>query len=156
MGRRYWVDLPPTAVTTYGTDLLELKAAAGKPIKIISVNLHQTTDFGDAQDELLSVKWQRGNTSSGSSGTAITPRPNLEGDPAASFTAEAFNTTPASGGTAVTLPRHGWNVRAPLERPYTPEEQFQASEANYLCLRLESSPADSITIGGSVCVEELA
>lgn len=155
MGRKYTVDLTPTAVTV-AADLLEITPADDKPVRILSVNLHQTSDFGDAQDEVLSVFWVRGNTSSGSGGSVPTARPNNPSDVAAGFTCEAFNTTAASAGTAVNGPRHGFNVRCGPERPYTPDEVFEASQANtLLVLRMSAAPADSLTIGGSVTVEEL-
>lgn len=152
--RHYWVDILPTNITIYTTDILELKAATDKPILILSLNLHQTSDFGDAQDEVLSLKWERGNTSSGN-GTSVTPSLTMPGDPAASFLAERFGSTAASGGTTVILARHCFNVRGGLERPYTPEERFGTSGASYLCLRFEGSPADGITVGGSVLVGEM-
>ena len=154
MGRKYWVDMPPVAATV-ALDIFELTPADDKPIRVLALNLHQTTDFGDAQDEVLSVVWVRGNTTSGSGGTTPTPRPCNPSDTAAGFTVEANNTTAASTGTGVNLARHGWNVRAPLERPYTPEECPEASQGNtLLCLRMSAAPADSITIGGSILVEE--
>lgn len=153
-GRFYTVDLPPTAFTV-AADLFELTPADDKPIRVVSLNLHQTSDFGDAQDEVISIVWVRGHTTSGSGGSAPTPRPQNPSDAAAGFTAEAGNTTQATVGTTVNLNRHGWNVRAPLERPYTPEESPQCSQANTtLVLRMAAAPADSLTIGGSLVVEE--
>lgn len=155
MGRRYWVDLIPTAVTV-AADLLEITPADDKPVRILSLNLHQTSDFGDAQEEVISLVWVRGHTTSGSGGSTPTPRPCNPNDAAAGFTCETFNTTAASVGTTVNGPRHGFNVRVPLERPYTPDEVFEASQANTtLVLRMAAAPVDSLTIGGSVLVEEL-
>jgi len=154
MPRQYTVDIPPTAITAYGTDICQLTAVSNKPIRLISTNLHQTSDFGDAQDEILSVKWVRGNSTTGSGGSSITPTPCTPTGQAAGFTASVFNSTPASSGTAVVGPRHGFNVRGGLERPYTPEEQFGTINGALLVLRLETSPADSITLGGSITVEE--
>lgn len=154
MGRKYYVDLTPTAVTV-AADLFELTPADDKPIRVLSLNLHQTTDFGDAQDEVISVVWVRGHTTSGSGGSAPTPRPVNPSDAAAGFTAEVANTTAASAGTGVNLARHGFNVRGGLERPYTPDEAPEASQANTtLVLRMAAAPADSLTIGGCVLVEE--
>lgn len=154
VGRRYYVDLPPTAITV-AADLFELTPADDRPIRVLAVNLHQTSDFGDAQEEIISLVWVRGHTTSGSGGSTPTPRPVNPTDAAAGFTAEAANTTQASAGTGVNLARHGFNVRGGLERPYTPEECPEASQANTtLVLRMASAPADSLTIGGCVLVEE--
>lgn len=155
MGRRYWVDLPPAAMTVAG-DLFELTPADDKPIRVLAINIHQTSDVGDAQEEIISLVWIRGHTTSGSGGSTPTPRPCNPSDAAAGFTVEAGNTTVASAGTGVNLPRHGLNVRGGLERPYTPEEIPEASQANtLLVLRLAAAPTDSLTIGGSILVEEL-
>lgn len=155
IGRRYWVDLPPTAVTV-AADLFELTPADDKPIAVLSVNIHQTSDVGDAQDEIISLVWVRGHTTSGSGGSTPTPRPCNPSDTAAGFTAEAGNTTAASAGTGVNLNRHGFNVRSGIERPLTPEEIPGASQANTtLVLRMAAAPADSLTIGGSILVEEM-
>lgn len=156
MGRKYWVDLPPTAVTV-AADVFELVPADDKPIRILALNLHQVTDVGDAAEEIISVYWVRGNSTSGSGGGATpTPVPCNPSDAAAGFTVETTNTTAASGGTPVNGPRHGWNVRAPLERPYTPDEAFECSQGqSRVCLRMAAAPTDSITIGGAVLVEEM-
>src|SRR6478735_895384 len=95
LGRIYTVDLTPTAITV-AADLFEITPADDKPIRVLSLNLHQTTDFGDAQDEVISVVWVRGNATSGSGGSAPTPRPGNRNDAAAGFTAEVANTTAAT------------------------------------------------------------
>ena len=155
MGRKYWVDLTPTAVTV-AADLVELTPADDKPIRVLSINLGQTSDTGDAQEELISLVWVRGHTVAGSGGSSVTPTPCNPTDTAAGFTAKAFNTTAANTGTTTNGPRHVWNVRAPLERPYTPDEHISATQANTtLILRMAAAPADSLTIAGSILVEEL-
>lgn len=155
MGRKYYVDLPPTAVTV-AADLVELTPADDKPITILGLNLAQTTDTGDAAEEIISLVWVRGYTASGSGGSTSTPRPCNPSDTAAGFTAEIFNTTAATTGTAVNLARHGWNVRVPMERPYTPEEAMEATQGNTtIILRMSAAPADSLTISGSILVEEM-
>jgi hypothetical protein len=154
-GRMYWVDLTPTAVTV-AADLIEISPADDKPVRVRALLLGQTTELGDAAEEGISVVWVRGHTTSGSGGSAPTPRPVAPNDTAAGFAAETFNTTAASAGTGVNLARHVWNVRCPLERPYTDEEAPEATQGNVtLVLRMAAAPADSITIAGSVLVEEL-
>lgn len=153
MPRNYWVDLTPTNVTTLNTDLLELLPADDKPIRVLALNLHQSSDYGDAAAEIIPVTWLRGNTTTGSGGNTVTPRPCVPTDTAAGFAAESFNTTAASGGTAVPLPRHGFNVALGLERPYTPDECPETVQGTGLVLRLGASPADGLTIGGSVLVQ---
>lgn len=155
MGRLYTVHLAPTAITV-AADLVELTPADDLPILIHGFRVWQTTDFGDAQDEVLSLAWVRGNTTSGSGGnTSVAVSPKNHRDAAASVTAETANTTQATAGTAVTVYSTGWNVRAPLEVTFTPEQRIRADQGNtVLCLRMLAAPADSITIGCSIDCEE--
>jgi len=156
MGRVYTVDIAPAAVTV-AADIVELTVADDKPIAIHAIDILQTTDLGDAAEEIIGLIWVRGNATTGSGGTSsITPQPLNPADAAAGFTAESLNTTAASSGTAVNLQRHGWNIRAPLTIFYPPEDRPHASQANtLLVLRMAAAPADSITISGSITVEEL-
>lgn len=155
LGRVYDIDLTPTAVTV-AADLCEITIADDKPIAILSVNILQTTDLGDAAEEIIGLLWVRGHTTSGSGGSAPTPRPLNPSNAAAGFTVEVFNTTQASAGTGVNVGRDGWNIRVPFSRIYTPEEQPQASQGQtLLVLRMAAAPADSITISGSIRVMEM-
>ena len=155
MGRRYAVDITPTAVTV-AADLIEITPATNKPVIVHSVDILQTTDLGDAAEEIIGLLWVRGHATSGSGGSAPTPRPLNPSDAAAGFTAETTNSTAASAGTGVNLQRHGWNIRVPFAMIYTPETRPEASAANTtLVLRMAAAPADSITISGSVVVEEM-
>lgn len=155
MGRIYYIDIAPTAVTV-AADVVEITPADDKPVVIHGFEIFQTTDLGDASEEIIGLLWVRGHTTSGSGGSAPTPRPANPNDAAAGFTAETLNTTAASVGTTVNLPRHGWNVRIPTLVIYTPEMRPQASQGNTtLVLRMAAAPADSLTISGWVCVEEL-
>lgn len=156
MGRVYVVDIAATAVTV-AADVVELSPADDKPIIVHGFDILQTTELGDAAEEIIGLVWVRGHTTGGSGGTTgITPQPLNPGSAAAGFAAESLNTTQASAGTAVNLQRHGWNVRAPLTIFYPPEDRPQASQANTtLVLRMAAAPGDSTTISGSVIVEEL-
>lgn len=160
MGKRYWVDLAPTEVSDT-IDLLELTPASGAPIRIISTQIGQTSDFGDAAAENLLLRWIRGHTVPGSGGVTVTPTPNACPGTAASFTAKAFNTTIASGGTPVFGPSHCFNIAAGVDRPLLLEEGFECnSDAGVMALRIidansGTAPIDPLTVHGSVLVEEM-
>lgn len=156
MGRMYTVHLAPTAITV-AADLVELTPADDKPVLVHGFRIFQTTDFGDAQDEVLGVAWVRGNATSGSGGnTSVAVTPKNPNDASAGVTAETANTTAASTGTPVTVYSTGWNVRGPLEVTFTPEQRIVANQAQtLLVLRMLGAPADSLTIGCSVDVEEI-
>ncbi len=154
MGRKYWVDLPPTAITV-AADLFEFTCGDDKPIRILDQEVFQTTDTGDAAEEIIGLLWVRGHATSGSGGSTATPRPCNPTDTAATFTVENANTTPASAGTGVNLARTGWNVRVPAIKTQIPEGCPEATQASLLVLRMQAAPADSLTISATVLVEEL-
>lgn len=154
MGRMYTVHLAPTAITA-AADLVELAPADDKPICVHGYRVWQTTDLGDAAEEIISLAWVRGNTTTGSGGNAsVAVTPKNPSDAAAGCGAETANTTAASSGTAVTCYSTGWNVRAPLEVVFTPEQRIYCTQATLLVLRMLAAPADSLTIGCSVDIEE--
>lgn len=156
MGRLYTVHLAPTAITV-AADLVELTPADDLPILIHGFRVWQTTDTGDAAEEIIGLALVRGHTTSGSGGnTSVTVAPKNHRDAAAGCTAETANTTAASAGTAVTVYSTGWNVRAPLEVVFTPEQRVRADQGNTtLVLRMLAAPADSLTIGCSIDIEEI-
>lgn len=156
MGRVYTITLAPTAITV-AADLVEITPADDIPVVIHGFRVWQTTDTGDAAEEVIGLSWVRGNTTSGSGGNAgVASTPKNPRDAAASATVETANTTAASAGTAVTCYSTGWNVRAPLEVVFTPEQRIRADQGNtLLVLRMLAAPADSLTIGCSVDYEEI-
>jgi hypothetical protein len=156
MGRMYTVNLAATAITV-AADLVELTPADDLPILIHGFRVWQTSDFSDAQDEVVGLSWVRGNTTSGSGGnTSVAVNPKNHRDAAAGATCETANTTQATSGTAITPYSTGWNVRAPLEVTFTPEQRIRADQGNtVICLRMLGAPVDSLTIACSVDFEEL-
>ena len=156
MGRVYTINLTPAAATV-ALDLVEITPADDKPVLVHGFRVWQTSDLGDAAEEEITISWVRGNTTSGSGGnTSVTAPPKLRNSAATAMTVETGNTTPASSGTPVTVYSTGWNVRGPLEITLTPEQRFDASQADtLLCLRMGAAPADSLTIGCSIDVEEI-
>ena len=155
MPRLYTTNLAPTAITV-AADLVEFTPADDIPILIHGFRVWQTTDTGDAQEEIITLSWVRGNATSGSGGSTPTAVPKNNRDAAAGVTIEGANTTAASAGTAVTAYSTGWNVRAPLEVVFTPEQRIRADQGNtLLVLRMGAAPADSISIGVSIDFEEL-
>lgn len=153
--RVYTVEFSSAALTT-SADFFEISPADDKPVQLLGVFIGQSTELGDAAEEQLRWSVIRGFTTSGSGGTTPTPRPLNPSDAAAGFTCEAANTTVANTGTTNTLHRDVFNVRAGLAHWWTPETYPGASQANTtIVVRLESTPADSITFDGTLYVAEL-
>lgn len=154
-GRIYTVVFSAVAVSA-AQDLFEITPADDKPVEIVGIELGQSSDSGDAQDEQLQISIIRGHTTSGSGGSAPTPSPLSPADAAAGFTAEANNTTTASAGTTATLHTGCWNVRAGYINWFPEGMRPTASQANTTIVVRQTAPADAITMSGTLYVRELA
>jgi len=138
------------AVTT-ARDIFEIAPADDRQIVIVGFHVWQTTDFGNAEEEIITLSWIRGNTTSGSGGSALTARNKNAREQAPGPTIEGMNTTQATAGTAVTVWSGGWNIRQPLMVVLTPLQYIQVDQAqSRICLRMLAAPADSITMSASV------
>lgn len=154
MGRVYTVSFTSVAVTAQ-QDFFEIVAAAGRPFRVLSLSLSQSTEVGDAAEEALSVIIKSGQSTSGSGGSAPTPVPTNATDAAAGFTAETNNTTKASTGTIVTHYPENWNIRQPFNLIFPDRMQLEIAGGRRMTVELATTPADSITISGSMAIEEL-
>lgn len=154
-GIRYNVSSENVAVTAI-QDLCELRPADDRPILLHGFQIGQSSDVGDAAEEMLRVEVRRGHTTSGSGGSAPTPAPLDPASPAAAFAAEVNNTTIASGGTTVLLWAGTVNVRTGELILFPPELLIKARESNTtLVVRLLAAPADSLSMSCTFFVEEL-
>lgn len=152
-GRTYAVTFSAVAVSA-AQDLFEITPADDKPVEIVGIELGQSSDSADAQDEQLQISIIRGHTTSGSGGSAPTPTPLNPNAAAAGFTAEVNNTTIASAGTTTTLQTGCWNVRAGYINWFPPEARPTASQANTTLVVRQTAPADSLTLSGTLYVKE--
>lgn len=154
MSRIYTTEFKAVAVTAQ-QDFFEMLAATGKPITVHGFMLAQSTEVGDAQEEGLVVTLNRGvGVTSGSGGSTHTPVPRDVADAAAGATVEINNTTKITAGTITELEAHVWNVRAPYVFWYTPETRPHVTPGDRFTIELETTPADSITISGTIWFEE--
>jgi hypothetical protein len=152
--RIYAVTFSAVAVSA-AQDLFEITPGDDKPVEIVGIELGQSSDAGDAADELLQISIIRGHTTSGSGGTAPTPASLAASGAAAGFTAEVNNTTVASAGTAATLQTGCWNVRAGYINWFPEEARPRASQAHTTLVVRQTAPADAITMSGTLYVREL-
>lgn len=157
MAREYSIPISPTAVTVQ-VDLWEVAPADDKPVEIHSIRLFQTSDLGDAAEEIIGIEIRRGGTAmtTGSGGTqGVTPALTNPGDSACSAACDTLNTTLATftGGGLVDI--DGWNVRQPYLYVPPPEDRIVVTQTNGgLVVRLSAAPADSLTIGGTIVFAE--
>lgn len=153
-GRMYTVPISQVAFTVQ-IDAFEISPADDKPCEIVGLFLGQSTEFGDAQDETLTITIIRGFTSSGSGGSSTTPILIDAGDPAAAFAAETMNTTVANTGTSVKIHEDVWNVRAGYANWWPVGTEPKVSQASTTLVVRISAPADSVTLSGTLYVREL-
>jgi len=156
MGRRYTVPIAAVASPAAIFDAWELLALAAKPCKLIRIVIGQSSDVGDAAEEILTCSVIRGHTTSGSGGSTTTPQPLDDVDTAAGLVAETMNTTIASLGTAETQHVIPFNIRVGLDHIFPPGSEpkiHQVITNDRTAIRI-SAPADAVTISGYVEVEE--
>jgi hypothetical protein len=161
-GRQYTAPLNITTglPTPAQIDIFEILAGTGKPLRILSWELGQSSETGDAQEEQLTLILKRatGTVTSGSGGATPTFQAVNHGDAAAGATIETGNTTKlvVGTGTVVELARFAWNVRAPQPAIFIPEIRWTVDAGGRLVLELATTPADAITSGqGWVAIEEI-
>lgn len=155
-GRIYTISFNRVAVTAV-QDLFEILVPSDAVMVLHRLTISQDSDAGDSEDEQLPISIRRvtGAPSSGSGGSTPTPRPVQTGDSAAGITAEANNTTQLSGGTNVVLHAEAFNIRGGLDYFPPPEHRFIFSPSERCLIELEIAPADSLTMSGTVVVEEI-
>ena len=92
----------------------------------------------------------------GSGGTAVTPAKMNNGDPAATLTARANDTTAAttSGSAAIILARDFEFLNGFLV-VFTPDERPVIAPSQAVSLNLPTAPSAATLISGTVIVEEL-
>ena len=154
MGRIYTVQFNGTAITAQ-QDLFEIVPAATDIVKIHEIGISQTSDVGDAEEELLSILLKSGQTTSGTPSTAVNIEKRLIGDATAGLTAEKNNTTKATAGTIVTHYAWSWNVRVPFQVIFTPETQPILAPSRRCTLELATTPADELTCSAYMVIEEI-
>lgn len=143
------------AITT-ATDIFECTPAADRPVVIYGLTLAQTTDLGDAAEEVLTIGIYRDCTA-GSGGTANTEYNYNQAAIGSPTLATRSLGTASTGGTLIDI--IPWNIRIPLLWIPVPEMRVKfsniAAEGPVSTFRLISAPADSITVSAVLYWAEL-
>lgn len=145
---------------TAAQDFFEVKASASSILIVHGFSLFQTTDLGDAQEEVLRLATARGSgtVTSGSGGSTATAALLARANTAFGGTVEVNNTTQLAVGTGTLtsgMENIGWNIRIPLNFWWTPETRPIILPAEYWTLGLVAAPADSITVSGTIYLEQV-
>lgn len=154
MGRMYTVTFSSVAVTAQ-QDLIAYVSPSTAITIIHGVEITQSTDVGDAQAEGLAILHKRGATTVGSGGATYTPGALEGGTTAAGGTARTNDTTKSTGGTIVTLHSSNWIIQSPYIFLPTPEMRHVLPPSTRYAVELATTPADSITMSGTLYLEEI-
>ena len=137
-------------------DFFELTAPATAAVCVREI--HITQDDNETSQQ-LPVKLIRvpATVTSGSGGSAPTPRKMENGSPAAAATVEANNTTVATtSGTLEILRRIGDNVLNGWHWVFLPETMLWLAPSGVLVVRLVTAPSPSaLTMSGEIVWEEI-
>ncbi len=153
-GRQYSVTFEAVAITAL-QDLFAIVAAAGKNVYLNGLELFQTTDLGDAAEEILRLRCRSGQTTVGSGGGAGTNVPVNVTDAAAGFTSRINDTTQAVSGTIVSHWVDGWNIRMPYKWEPPANKWIPLTGGRRATIELVAAPVDSITVSGTLWVFEV-
>lgn len=153
MAREYTVQVTNVSISA-AQDLLELIPADDKPIELVGVFV---TVYNSETNEQMTCTVQRrsGAFTSGSGGSTPTPVPINSVAAAAGFTAEANNTTRATGGTGVTLHAEGWPSQGGWAFQPLPGFEPKAIQGEILVVGLEVAPGAATNFNITAYVREL-
>jgi len=156
MAEMYSASFSAVAVTA-AQDFFELIVPSTKVVLVHEVLLGQSSDVGDAAEEILNLLFKRGvGSTTGTGGTqAATPVKMETGQSAAGSTYDYNNTTKMTAGTITTLRADTWNVRGPYQWLPTPETRPVLAPSERFTVELVSAPADSLTVSGTLIFEEI-
>lgn len=136
------------AIST-AVDLFHFTIADDKPMSLLALELCQTTDLGDANEEVIRLGLYTGVTGGGS-GSALTEAALSDAHGASISTAVVGQATASTGGTLRKM--FFWNIRQAgpvwIATPETVIRIGQGSSA--AAIRLVAAPADSITVSAEV------
>lgn len=152
MGRMYSAVFNRVAVTAV-QDFFEINAPSSAAVILHALFISQDSDAGDAQSEQLNILIHRGS-STGSGGSTPTARPMRPNDAAFGGSVEANNTTQSTEGNI--LHCESFNVAAGLQLIWTPEMRPVIEPSGRLIIELQTAPADSLTMSGTVYFESVS
>lgn len=154
MGRVYSVSFSGVSVAAV-QDLIAVTATSAMAFKVHSIQVGQITKTS-VESLRVSLKRLPATVTVGSGGTAPTPRKVVNGDAAATVTARANDTTQATtGGTAETLLADVFNLVNGFAWIFPPDDRPVIAPSQAVTFSLDTAPAATYVMNGSMVVEEL-
>ena len=151
MGHMYSVNGFATGVSTAG-NIMEVKAAASKPLVVHSIEVGQADDEGDAEAQMLRLRLRRYTGVIGTGGNDMSVKPLIVSSPAGGMVGRVGPTV--DGATVTDTVRDiQWNVQAGYLYVPTPEERIEIPAGAGLAVWTEA-PIRSIGFSGTFILEE--
>jgi len=148
MSRMYSVAFTEVAVTAQ-QDLFQIEALV-VPAKLVAIYLSQSSDVGDAAAEGLSIIIQRVTDAV----TNVTTEVMIDsGDAVANANCNVNQTTELVTGASI-IHSEAWNIAMPFVYLPPPEIRPTIQIGNVIVVNLNTTPADSITMSGTLYFEE--
>lgn len=149
MGRMFTAQFTDVAVTAQ-QDLFQIEALV-TPAIIHAVFLSQTTDVGDAAAENLSILLRRATDAVTDDVVEVKLD---EGSAAANADIAVNETTELVTGSSI-IHSEAWNIALPFVWMPPPEMRIVVKIGEVFCVNLNTTPADSITMSGTIYFEEM-
>lgn len=156
MGRIYTVTFDNVSVAA-AQDLIQVLGASGKICKILREWVNCTDTSGLTSQQIYGrSRYLPATVTNGSGGSTPTPRKRDQGDAAATFTAFANNTTPAtSNATAVEVNNWGVNSLGGYDWSYSKGKEPTVNVSTAFTFELLSTVSGTVHMSGGVEVEEI-
>lgn len=155
MPRTYTVSFRNVAIAAV-QDLISLKGSTGKICRLNRADLQMTAvTLTTAQGMNINVKYSSATITLGSGGSTPTPRPTDPGDAAASFSCHANDTSQATtSGAFVDITPSGGHIYSGFSYNWGQKGPIFGLNTGVV-FELATAPAASVTMSGSVEVEEM-
>jgi hypothetical protein len=140
-------------------DLFDIAPADDRPVEILSIVITQSSEVGDAAEEMLRLRFVRGFATAGSGGTAPTAEPHSSTDSGTGATVRVNDTSQAvvGAGTTNILRAETFNVRAGYYYTPIPEERIIVKQPDTrLVVQLMAAPTDAVSMSGTITFRELS
>lgn len=136
-------------------DLIGVYSGASMAFAVHSIQLGQITQTA-VEAVRISLKRLPSTVTSGSGGTTPTPQKIVNGDVAATVTAHANDTTPATtNSTAVTILSDVFNLVNGYQWIFPPDDRPVFAPSQAAIMSLDSVPAATRKVSGTMVIEEL-
>lgn len=153
-GRLYSINFADVSVSA-SQDLINITATAGMAFKIHRIELGQRSLTAWESKPVKLIRLPT-TVTAGSGGSTVTPQRMNSGDAAATVTARANDTTPAStSGAASTIFARDWEFLNGFLMVFTPDERPVIAPSQAVQLNLPTAPSAATLVSGSILVEEL-